>query len=59
MLRYNDNHRNYNIRDLKKKKFNTPSLHVRGLCAMYVWLAQTAVNENTTNLERVMSLCLT
>ena len=26
---------------------------------VYVWLGQTSGNENTTNLERVLSLCLT
>ena len=30
-----------------------------GLCVVYVWLGQTSVNENTTNLERVLYLCLT
>ena len=28
-----------------------------GLCVVYVWLRQTSVNENTTNLERVLHLC--
>ena len=30
-----------------------------GLCVVYVWLGKTSVNENTTNLERVLYLCLT
>ena len=30
-----------------------------GLCVVYVWLGQTSVNANTTNLERVLYLCLT
>ena len=29
------------------------------LCLVYVWLGQTSVNANTTNLERVLYLCLT
>ena len=32
---------------------------MRGLCAGDVCLAQTSVNENTKNLERVLYLCLT
>ena len=32
---------------------------MRGLCAVYMWLGQTSVNGNTTNLERVLYLCLT
>ena len=32
---------------------------MRGLCAVYMWLGQTSVNENTTNLERVLYVCLT
>ena len=32
---------------------------VGGLCVVYVWLGQTSVNENTTNLERVLYVCLT
>ena len=31
---------------------------MRGLCVVYVWLGQILVNENTTNLERVLYLCL-
>ena len=31
---------------------------IRGLCVVYVWLGQTSVNEKTTNLERVLYLCL-
>ena len=31
---------------------------MRGLCVAYVWLGQTLVNGNTTNLERVLYLCL-
>ena len=30
-----------------------------GLCVVYVWLGQSLVNENTTNSERVLYLCLT
>ena len=30
-----------------------------GLCVIYVCLGQTSVNENTTNLERVLYTCLT
>ena len=30
-----------------------------GLCVVYVWLGQTSVNENTTNLERVLYVRLT
>ena len=30
-----------------------------GLCGVYVLLGQTSVYENTTNLERVLYLCLT
>ena len=32
---------------------------MRGLCVVYVSLGQTWVNENTTNLDRVLYLCLT
>ena len=35
------------------------SFFMRGLCFIYVWLGQTSVNGNTTNLERVLYLCLT
>ena len=31
---------------------------MRRLCVVYVWLRQTSVNKNTTNLERVLYLCL-
>ena len=34
------------------------SFFMRGLCVVYVWLRQTSVNGNTTNLERVLYLCL-
>ena len=30
-----------------------------GLCVVHMWLRQTSVNANTTNLERVLHLCLT
>ena len=32
---------------------------MRELCVVYVWLGQTSVNKNTTNLERLLYLCLT
>ena len=32
---------------------------MRWLCVVYVWLGQTSVNGNTTNLEHVLYLCLT
>ena len=35
------------------------TIFMGGLCVVYVWLRQTSVNENTTNLERVLYLCLT
>ena len=31
---------------------------MRGLCVVYMWLEQTSVNENTTNLECELYLCL-
>ena len=33
-------------------------LFMRGLYVVYVWLGQTSVNENTTDLEHVLYLCL-